>query len=161
MDTPWENELAALLSELSETQGQLLTLLDDKRRMLVAADTAGLASLHEREAAIVARLQQCQQSRGALLEKARDEGLPSQTIRELASSLPGQRQRPLRQQLAESRARWRLLQHQSLANWVLAQRSLVHLAQLLEIIATGGRSRPTYGNGSLSDQHGALLDQAA
>ncbi|MCU0373434.1 MAG: hypothetical protein MUE56_09370, partial [Ignavibacteria bacterium] len=29
----------------------------------------------------------------------------------------------------------RLLQHQSLTNWVLAQRSMLHLSQLLEIIA--------------------------
>ena len=48
----------------------------------------------------------------------------------------------------EAAERSRLLQHQSLTNWVLVQRSLLHLSQLIEIIATGGRPKPTYGNGS-------------
>jgi hypothetical protein len=43
----------------------------------------------------------------------------------------------------------RVLQHHSLANWVLAQRRLLHVAQSLEIIATGGRMRPTYGDTEL------------
>jgi hypothetical protein len=55
----------------------------------------------------------------------------------------------------------RLLQHHSLANWVLAQRSLLHVAQMLEIIATGGRLQPTYGNGESSMSGGALVDHQA
>jgi hypothetical protein len=45
----------------------------------------------------------------------------------------------------ENAARMRVLQHHSLVNWVLAQRALLHVSQLLEIIATGGRTQPNYG----------------
>ncbi len=55
----------------------------------------------------------------------------------------------------------RLLQHQSLANWVFVQRTLLYLARLLEIIATGGRSEPTYGRAESTRSGGALVDQAA
>jgi hypothetical protein len=55
----------------------------------------------------------------------------------------------------------RLLQHQSLANWVLAQRVMLHLSQLLEIFATGGRLQPTYGRGEMPTSSGALVDREA
>lgn len=161
MDTAWDDEIGGLLHELSAVQGELLGLLDEKRRLLVRADVRGLEAMQSREQAIVGRLQACHERRAELLAEAESEQLPADSIRSLAAALPAQRARPLRQQLAESGARWRLLQHQCLANWVLAQRSIVHLAQLLEIIATGGKSRPTYGNGPNSGQQGALIDHAA
>ena len=60
----------------------------------------------------------------------------------------------------EAAGKSRLLQHQSLTNWVVVQRTLLHLSQLLEIIATGGRLRPTYGKESPAASGGALLDHA-
>ena len=54
----------------------------------------------------------------------------------------------------------RLLQHQSLTNWVLAQKALLHVAQMLEIIATGGRLKPTYGKDAWPrTPRGRLVDQ--
>jgi hypothetical protein len=44
---------------------------------------------------------------------------------------------------------------------VLVQRSLLHLSQLIEIIATGGRPQPTYGNGPERQNCGSLVDRAA
>jgi hypothetical protein len=41
---------------------------------------------------------------------------------------------------------------------VIAQRTLIHLSQLLEIIATGGRLQPTYGR-AVAEPCGALLNQ--
>ena len=62
-------------------------------------------------------------------------------------------------QMTATSARMRLLQHQSLANWVLAQRTILHLSQLLEIIATGGQLQPTYSRDEPSDSRGALVDK--
>jgi hypothetical protein len=67
----------------------------------------------------------------------------------------------LGKQIKESASRMRLLQHESLANWVLAQRTLLHISQMLEIIATGGRLLPTYGPGEPTLTGGALVDQEA
>jgi hypothetical protein len=41
------------------------------------------------------------------------------------------------------------------------QRTLLHLSQLIGIIATGGQSLPTYGKGADCRASGALVDRAA
>lgn len=157
----WEREISALLNELSGTQGDLLLLLDEKRRLLVARDAAALTELAPREAAIVARLQACQERRRDLLNRAAEQQLPSDSIRSLAKTLPEPAQREMSQQVEQAARRFRLLSHHSLANWVLIQRSLLHLSQLLEIIATGGRKSPTYGKVDKARSGGSLVDQAA
>jgi hypothetical protein len=53
-----------------------------------------------------------------------------------------------------------MLQHQSLANWVLVQRTLLHLSQLIEIVATGGEKPPTYQRSGPVAASGALVDRA-
>ena len=57
--------------------------------------------------------------------------------------------------------RTRVLRHHSLTNWVLVQRTLIHLSQMLEIIATGGEMQPTYGKEESVHARGALVDRAA
>lgn len=158
---PWERDLTALLHELSATQGDLLSLLDEKRQKIVARDTAGLAEMAPREEAIVVRLQACQKSRRELLQRAAGQRLPSDSIRSLAKVLPEPARGEMAEQVEEAGRRFRLLSHQSLTNWVLIQRSLLHLSQLLEIIATGGRKNPTYGKVESNRAGGSLVDQAA
>ena len=157
----WEAELAGLLSELSSTQSELLAVLVEKREYLIAADRVGMQSMQPREEELLRRLQGCQERRKRLLEQASRQGLPSDSIRSLATIVPSAEGRVLAEQVEQASARSQLLQHQSLANWVLAQRTLLHLSQLLEIIATGGRARPTYGKGESSAGNGTLVDQAA
>jgi flagellar biosynthesis/type III secretory pathway chaperone len=162
MDTQlWEREISALLNELSSTQTELLSLLDDKRRLLVAADTAGLQALADRESAVVVRLQSCQDHRARLLARAAEERLPADSIRSLAKAMSPTGRKELSDRVEEAANRFRLLGHHSLSNWVLIQRSLLHLSQLIEIIATGGRRRPTYGKGEPAHAGGSLVDQAA
>lgn len=158
--TPWEADLAGLLNELSATQQELLAVLASKRQYLVTADLAGMKSLEPREQSLVERLQACYRQRGELLARAAAEGLPSDSVQSLSSALPGVGD-TLARQLDEAGQRTRHLQHQSLTNWVIVQRTLLHLAQLLEIIATGGRARPTYGKGDSVNTTGSLVDQAA
>ena len=158
---PWERDLTALLNELSATQADLLSLLDEKRRLIVARDTAGLAEMGTREQAIVGRLQACQVHRRELLDRAASQRLPSDSIRALAKTLPEPARHEMAEQVEEAGRRFRLLGPQSLANWVLIQRSLLHLSQLLEIIATGGRKSPTYGKVESTRPGGSLVDQAA
>lgn len=155
-----ERDLTELLSELSTTQGDLLALLDEKRHLIVARDTAALANMAAREEAIVVRLQSCQTNRRDLLDRAAAERLPSDSIRSLATVLAEPARAEMADQLEAASRRFRLLNHQSLTNWVLIQRSLLHLSQLLEIIATGGRKSPTYGKVE-ARSGGSLVDQAA
>jgi FlgN protein len=163
----WENEIAGLLTELSRVQSDLLDVLRQKRELLVAGDEPALALLSNREADLLVRLQACQQRRQDLLDRAAGEGLPAGSIRSLSKSLPNESRSRMQGDIDATQHRSRILQHECLTNWVLVQRTLLHLSQLVEIIATGGRMKPTYGNGTDCRGHrpdsvvgGALVDRA-
>ncbi len=157
----WEGAIAELLNELSSVQEELLRFLAEKQRLLLAKDLEGLAACAPREKRLIERLQCCHDRRGTLLRKAADADLPSESIRALTAVLETDHRKVIARQLDTTTARSRLLAHQSLANWVFVQRSLLHLSQLLEIIATGGRLKPTYGEGDFPNQGGSIVDQAA
>jgi len=156
----WETDLAGLLNELSSVQSEVLEMLGRKREMLLANDVEGMAELQPIEEQLIARLQACHEHRGQLLTKAGAEGLPNENIRTLAKSLPRSQRQTLEPELTAAAARARMLQHQSLTNWVVVQRTLIHLSQIVEIIATGGRPHPTYGMSGCAPAGGSLLDQA-
>ena len=156
----WETELASLLKQLSTAQHELLSLLSVKRDLIVRRDHEGLASLVPREGELAAELQACQLRRQELLARADAEGLPANSIEELSAALPRSAASALKTPVAEARQRAELIRHECLAQWVAVQRTVLHLAQLLEIIATGGRSQPTYGKGRVVERGGALIDQA-
>lgn len=155
----WETALAELLGELSDVQQELLEILAAKRDCMAASDLQGMAALQPREERLCLRLQACHQRRSDFLRQAAARGLPSRSLGQLASSLPGAGREDLKKQLRDASARMRLLQHQSLTNWVLAQRTMLHLSQLLEIIATGGRLQPTYGRGGSPEPRGSLVNR--
>lgn len=161
MSDNWECEIGTLLSELSDVQTALLETLAEKRRHLIAGDQDALAAMAGRESDLARRLQGCHEQRQQLLAEASSEGLPSDSIGALSNELPVESRERMQASICEAGRRTQLLQHQSLTNWVLVQRSLLHLSQLIEIIATGGRSKPTYGKGSERGASGALVDRAA
>jgi flagellar biosynthesis/type III secretory pathway chaperone len=159
--TDFDAEISALLDELASVQTELLEVLNEKRRALVTADVAQLGDLQPREERLAARLAECSQRRTELLAAAKREGLPSESVGKLAVCGSSGKQSKLGGRVKETAHRMRLLQHQSLANWVLAQRSLLHVAQLLEIIATGGRMQPTYGDRESVHACGSLVNDEA
>ena len=161
MDDIWETDIAALLEELADVQGALLGALTEKRQLLASGNLEGLAPMSVREQALLDRLQACHQRRQDLLARAQAEGLPADSIGSLSRKLPPEHRGRVQASIREASERSRLLQHHSLTNWVLVQRSLLHLSQLIEIIATGGRPEPTYGNGFDRQASGALVDRAA
>ena len=161
MNDSWDSELAALLTDLSAAQDETLEVLTKKRELLGASDVEGLAALGKQEDTIVEKLQQCLKRREELLRRAGRQGLPSNSIQSLTKALPKDRRDELSGPVRECRAHARLLRHHSLTNWVIAQRTLIHLSQMLEIIATGGRLQPTYGEEEPASAKGALVDQEA
>jgi len=161
MDDIWESEIGALLTDLAEVQTALLAALSEKRQLLAAGDQEALATMSGREQELADRLQVCHERRQQLLARADEEGLPSDCIQSLSEQLPATSRERMHASIRETANRTKLLQHQSLTNWVLVQRSLLHLSQLIEIIATGGQAKPTYGIGSDRAASGALVDRAA
>jgi hypothetical protein len=161
MQTTWENEVAQLLTDLVAVQDDLFINLAKKRELLIAPALAGLTAIVPEEEQLVARLQQCVQRREQMLAKAGQEGLPTQRLQAMTQALPPDRRGDLSERIAQTSARARLLQHQSFTNWLVVQRNLIHLSQIIEIIATGGRLQPTYGEGEPVNSSGALVDRAA
>ncbi len=161
MASDWDEQLAAFLRDLSDTQGELLQLLTAKQQHLLSGDAGQMQATQETERDLLDRLQACHDRRGELLEQAQTEGLPADSIRSLATALPDSTQERVLPAIASANDRGRLLRHHSLTNWVLAQRTLLHLTQLLEILATGGRPEPTYGTEASILSSGSLVDQQA
>ncbi len=156
----WESDIASLLRNLANVQRDLLEVLRDKRSALAGGKLDEINAVAIREAELVPRLQACQEQRQALLSRAGADGLPSDSIRALTAALPTTSRIRMQPDLDESQNRSRFLQSECLTNWVLVQQMLLHLSQLIEIIATGGQSKPTYGNGSERQGSGFLVDQA-
>jgi hypothetical protein len=167
MNDTWESDIAALLTDLAEVQSAVLDLLAEKRQVLATSDHQALSAMTAREQQLADRLQACHVQRQQLLARAQAEGLPADSISSLSGHLAPEGRARMQASIRQSAERSRLLQHQCLTNWVLVQRTLLHLSQLIEIIATGGRLKPTYSNSA--DRHpppggamvgGALVDRA-
>ena len=161
METFRESDLVELLNDMLAVQDELLATLTKKRELLASGDTAGLTAIAPREEELVDSLQQCLQRRNTLLGDARQAGLPSASIRALSSSLPRGQDKVIGEQIRQAGSQARLLKHHCLTNWVVVQRTLIHLSQMLEIVATGGRLSPTYGEGEPVGASGSLMDGAA
>ncbi len=157
----WEDDLGGLLEELTQVQDELLDVLARKRHCMAEGDRQGMAQLQSVEQELCDRLQQCHDRRSGLLQAAGQEGLPAGSLGDLASVLKRRGSGDLQKEVKNVSARMSLLQHNCLANWVLAQKALLHASQMLEIIATGGRLQPTYGDRADHVAGGALVDQEA
>lgn len=162
VDESWESDIGALLSELSGVQTEFLELLSEKTDVLKRADLDGMAALQPRAEELTRRLLTFRQRRSELLGTAEAEGLPHESIESLAAALPAT---PMHaswnEEIQASKSRTRMLQHKSLINWLACQRTLIHLSQMLEIIATGGNLQPTYGVRGTPNSAGSLVDQEA
>ena len=161
MNHPWEAEIAELLSSLMAVQKELLDHLGAKAKLLRQGDAAALAGMAVGEERLHAALQQCLQRRQDLLARAKAAGLPDRSLEELVAKLPRTQRRALDGSLRQARAQAQLLRTQNLVQWVAVQKTLLHLSHLLEIIATGGRERPTYGGRETLSSTGVLVDRAA
>jgi hypothetical protein len=158
---PWDDQLAEYLHELSQTQDELLALLQNKRESMAKRDFEAMRTLQTSEEQLHERLQASHARREELLASAREQGIVGDSLGNLASQLPQGKRETLGKQVKDASWRMRLLQHQSLTNWVVAQRTLLHLSQMIEIIATGGRLQPTYGKSDTALGRGSLVDREA
>ena len=161
MNDTYESEIGALLAELADVQSGLLDVLGEKRKLIVAGNVEALSAMAGREQELADRLQACHDRRQQLLARADAEGLPADSIESLSGRLPDSSRKRVQASIREAAGRMQLLRNESLTNWVVVQRTLLHLAQMLEIIATGGQIQPTYGGREAPRAGGALVDRAA
>ena len=138
-------QIEKFLDELSTIQDATLEFLKRKGDMLGKSDTEGLTRIADEEQAVMDRLHDVFEQRYQILKQAKEADLPSDTLESLAAQLdkenPGQ---SLERRCRDSIRKSLQLRHQSLTNWVLAQRTAIHLSQLIDIIGTKGKPAPTY-----------------
>jgi len=156
-----ERELVDFLGDLSALQDDLLAVLNDKRKALSRGDLTGISELQGREESLLGRLNEMQSRRDSLLARAGNEGRPRQNLERLAHSIDHTTGTALTPRISAMNARTRILRGGAFTNWLLAHRTLLHLSQLVEIIATGGRMKRTYTEGESVHARGALLDREA
>jgi flagellar biosynthesis/type III secretory pathway chaperone len=163
----WEHDLTQLLDDLLQTQQAMLELLERKRSAMVRRDLSQIRELQPQEEQLCERLQACQDRRNELLAAARQAQLPDGNLEQLSRGVPLQQADEVQSKLSNASSRAMLLKHQSFTNWIIAQRNLLHISQLLENITTGGRPLPTYGIARVGTSSGRgsgggfVLDQQA
>ena len=155
-------QIEEFLDELSTIQDATLEFLKRKEYLLGKSDTKGLDQISEEEQAVMDRLHDVLERRFHILKQAEEAGLPCDTLESLAARLdkeiPG---RSLEKRCRDSIRKSLQLRHQSLTNWVLAQRTAIHLSQLIEIIGTKGKPAPTYNRHHAKEKSfsgGSLVD---
>ena len=163
------HDLSQFLTELEQTQHDLLTLFTAKREALDRRLSAELLRLSVEEGKLTARLQQLVKERTNLLNQARSAGFAVESLLELAGVI-GRTvgdSRVLRaielieNRIIQSQLRTSKLQHESWVHWIISHRCYNHYTELLELIAHGGQRAPTYGEKASFATGGALLDAAA
>jgi len=155
-----ETEMAQLLDELTGIQTRLLDVLRAKRSAMSHGDLVSQRNLQTEEEAIYCALQDVQRRRGELLDRIRETGLSIDSLSEVPQHLENPVKENLSRKLGEATSLGRTVRLEQLTHWVVAQRSLLHISQMLEIIATGGRIRPTYGKSEFAAR-GSLVDHEA
>jgi len=156
-----EQQTAEFLRHISDVQSELLQVLNQKRDLMIANDLEGMQQAQECEQVLLARLQDLQDSRQELLSTAGERGLPADSVKSLVKALESPEDRNMTRQAAQAGNAMRHIQNETLTNFVLAQQTVIHLSQLLQIIATGGKIKPTYEADNASNQGGTLVDHDA
>ncbi|MGL4943831.1 MAG: flagellar export chaperone FlgN [Thermoguttaceae bacterium] len=151
----FETEIAAFLQRLAVVQDDALSVLQRKQKMLVAADAEALQQILIEEERLMARLESVLAERQTILEKARDFGIACESLETLSETFP--KRSDVRREIHNSVYRTRLIQYQSLTNWVLTQRSLLCVNQMLDIIAGGGKASPVYSHDKKRDHPGGNI----
>ena len=154
-------EIQEFLTSLARPQGELAALFVEKDEALrrLRVDDLNRISLGEQE--LGQRLQGHLARRGQLLESARAQGLPGESLQQLAGALAPVDQNLLREQIRSSELQSGELRHASWVHWIVTQRSYNHFTELLELIAHGGHLAPTYSGRAQAPAGGtggAILD---
>ncbi len=138
-----ERDILQFLEEISAVQEQAIAVLTKKQRLLVKPDREGLSQIATEEKDILAYLDRCVKRREEILAAAKKIGKASDSIQTLSRQIfPGNPD--VRRKVDEAVFRSRLIRNLNLTNWVMTQKSIIHLTQMLEIVATRGQGKPTY-----------------
>lgn len=153
-------EVRRFLAGLEIIQQQFATHLEQKTIALKSADRPQLLQLAEVEKTLVAQLQQHLMVRGDILQRAKQFGLPADSLEKLTESIAGTEWESFKESIDRARTMTQLLRRQSWIHWVMAHRAFTNYGELLSLIANGGQGSLTYDDQTTrsSTRGGTLLD---
>ena len=153
------SEVKRLLAVLEATQEKLTALFTQKVAALTGARAVELLRLAETEAELVSQLQSLLSFRRTILLRAKQDGLPCQTVAHLVDAAGDGEREALNSQIQRCRESSTRLRHESWIHWIIAHRAYNHHTELLDLIAHCGKKTPTYSRGPNQETlGGAILD---
>jgi hypothetical protein len=157
------HEIEELLGEIDETQNALGATYRDKRAAIREANAPEIDRLTRFEQEQISELQVHLRRREQILQRARQAGLPADSLKSLVGTLPEPFRESLLAHLDETRRTTDANRRESWILWIVCKQSLRFFSNVIELIANGGRRTPIYSarpEAELSTG-GALLDAKA
>src|SRR4029079_9563395 len=106
------------------------------------------------------RLQALLGRRNRLLERGRQQGLAFDTVSALAAAIAGDERAAFERRFTQAQKGIAQLRHESWVHWIISHRCYNHYSELVDLIAQGGQTAPTYDKrlASTAAASGAVLD---
>jgi len=159
LEAGWLDEVERFVEVLETTQQELLATLRLKRRALASADVDDLARLNTAAAEAAQRLKSLTDWRGRLLDQAGAAGITATTLSQVLAMQATLRPEALRGRLEAVQNRFGEARREAWVQWVVAQRAGGCYADILDLIARGGKRSPVYGD--MPNQAGGVMIDAA
>ncbi|HEV8001046.1 MAG TPA: hypothetical protein VGP63_14265 [Planctomycetaceae bacterium] len=158
-------DIEELLVAIDENQAALGSTYRDKRAAIRLANGPEIGRLTKIEETLVAQLQVHVRRREQILQQARQQGLPADSLASVVKTFD----EPLREQLLAQIEETRLVtdanRRESWILWIVCKQSLRFFSDVIELIANGGLRAPIYlarpGAVAEMSSGGALLDAKA
>lgn len=164
MTSAWLDELTRFTQVLDQSQQALLAVLRLRRQSLQKATVLELERFNEAGRQSAQRLQVLGVWRQRLISDAQREGDHGDTLVEILANDVTPATEVLRGRLLLLQRRFAEVQREAWIEWVVTQRSSAYYAEVLDLIAHGGRMSPVYTDQPLTPQSstgGVMLDAAA
>jgi hypothetical protein len=158
-DQTWLDDVERFVEVLEATQQELLATLRLKRRALASADVDDLQRLNAAALEVAQRLQALTTWRARLLDEAGQQNQPQATLSDVLAQRATLRPETLRGRLEAVQLRFGEARREAWIQWIVAQRAGGCYADLLDLIARGGKRSPVYGD-TPGGAGGVMIDAA-
>jgi len=157
------NEIDQLLSAIITLQGELAGVYRAKRDAVRRASAADIDRLTVREERLIDLLKVHLRQRHQILQRVNPMVGPGDTLEKLVRTVAEPLRGRLLARMEEIRRLVEANRRESWVLWIVSKQSLRLFADMLELIANGGRKSPVYfaGLGNEISFGGAILDASA
>lgn len=157
------NEIDRLLTAILALQQELAAVYRAKREAVRRAIAAEIDRLNQREERLVTDLKVHVRQRHQILQRVNPMVGPSDTLEKLVRSFSDPHRGRLLARMDEIRRLVEANRRESWVLWIVSKQSLRLFADMLDLIANGGRKAPVYfaGLGNEMSFGGAILDASA